>query len=78
MIYPNPVNDKLNIKFDSAITEPTQIAIYNIAGQKLKVFTVNSGQELHTLDVSGLSAGSYFLSVKNNSYKKSIPFIIAR
>ncbi|SEP03710.1 Por secretion system C-terminal sorting domain-containing protein [Flavobacterium sp. CF108] len=78
MIYPNPVNDKLNIKFDSAITEPTQIAVYNIAGQKLKVFTVNNGQELHTLDVSGFSAGSYFLSVKNNSYKKSIPFIIAR
>ena len=78
MIYPNPVNDKLNIKFDSAITELTQIAIYNIAGQKLKVFTVNNGQEICTLDMSRFSAGSYFLSVKNNSYKKSIPFIIAR
>ncbi|MDR7210696.1 glycoside hydrolase family 44 protein [Flavobacterium piscis] len=79
MIYPNPVNDKLQVKFDLAITEPTEMAVYNLAGQRLKVLTVNSASQLiQTLDVSTFSAGSYFLSVKNSRYKKSIPFIIAR
>lgn len=79
MIYPNPVNDKLQIKFDSAITEPTEIAVYNVAGQKLKAFTVNNDQQqVHILDVSGFSTGSYFLLVKNDNFKKSIPFIITR
>ena len=79
MIYPNPVNDKLQVKFDLAIAEPTEITIYNLAGQRLKVLTVNSDRQLvQTLDVSTFSAGSYFLSVKNSRYKKSIPFIIAR
>lgn len=79
MIYPNPVNDKLQIKFDLAIAEPTEMAIYNLAGQRLKVLTVNSDRQMvQTLDVSAFSAGSYFLSVKNSRYKKSIPFIIAR
>ena len=79
MIYPNPVNDKLQVKFDLAIAEPTEMAIYNLAGQRLKVLTVNSDRQVvQTLDVSAFSAGSYFLSVKNSRYKKSIPFIIAR
>ncbi|MCV9929463.1 T9SS type A sorting domain-containing protein [Flavobacterium sp. LS1R49] len=79
IIYPNSVNDKLQVKFDLAITEPTEMTVYNLAGQRLKVLTVNSGpQVVHTLDVSSFSAGSYFLSVKNSRYKKSIPFIIAR
>lgn len=79
MIYPNPVKDKLQIKLDLTIAEPTKIAVYNLAGQKLKVFNVNSDRQLvHTLDVSTFPAGSYFLSVKNSRYQKSIPFIIAR
>ena len=79
MIYPNPVNDKLQVKFDLAIAEATEMAIYNLAGQRLKVLTVNSDRQVvQTLDVSAFSAGSYFLSVKNSRYKKSIPFIIAR
>jgi hypothetical protein len=78
-IYPNPVNDKLQVKFDLAIAEPTEMAMYNLAGQRLKVFTVNSDRQMvQTLDVSSFSTGSYFLSVKNSRYKKSIPFIIAR
>ena len=79
MLYPNPANDKLNIKFNLGITEPTQLAVYNMAGQKLKVVTVNSDPEvIQVVDVSRFPAGSYFLSVKNSSYKKSIPFIITR
>jgi hypothetical protein len=61
------------------IIEPTQLAVYNMAGQKLKVMTVNSDPEvIQVLDVSKFSAGSYFLSVKNSRYEKSIPFIINR
>jgi hypothetical protein len=79
MIYPNPVKDKLQVKFNLTIAEPTEMVVYNLIGQKLKVMTVNSDQQsIHTLDVSSLSAGSYFLSVKNSSYQNSMPFIIAR
>ncbi|MDD5149819.1 MAG: glycoside hydrolase family 44 protein [Flavobacterium sp.] len=79
MIYPNPVKDKLQVKLDLAIAEPTEMTVYNLAGQKLKVFTINSDRQVvHNLDVSAFSEGSYFLSVKNSRYKNSIPFIIAR
>ena len=79
MLYPNPANDKLQIKFNSTITEPTQLTVYNMAGQKLKALTVNSDSEvIQVLDVSKFSVGSYFLLVKNSRYKKSIPFIITR
>jgi hypothetical protein len=79
VIYPNPVKDKLQVKFNLTIAEPTEMVVYNLIGQKLKVMTVNSDQQsIHTLDVSLLSAGSYFLSVKNSRFKNSIPFIITR
>ncbi|UUF12506.1 MULTISPECIES: glycoside hydrolase family 44 protein [Flavobacterium] len=79
MLYPNPANDKLQIKFNLTITEPTQLTVYNMAGQKLKVMNVNSDPEvIQVLDVSKFSVGSYFLLVKNSRYKRSIPFIISR
>lgn len=79
IIYPNPVKNKLYVKLDLAIAEPTEMAVYNPAGQRLKVFTVNNDrQAVHALDMSTFSAGSYFLVVKNSSYHNSIPFIIIR
>jgi hypothetical protein len=79
MIYPNPVKDKLHVKIDFTITEPTEIIVYNQIGQRLRGSTVTSGRQLvSTIDVSGFSPGFYFLSVKNSRYQKQIPFIISR
>ncbi len=79
VIYPNPVNDKLQVKFNFTITEPTEMIVYNLIGQRLKVSTVNSGRQLvSAIDVSAFSSGLYFLSVKNNRYQKNMPFIISR
>jgi hypothetical protein len=79
MIYPNPVKDKLHVKIDFTITEPTEIIVYNQIGQRLKSSTVTSGsQVVSTIDVSGFSPGFYFLSVKNSRYQKQLPFIISQ
>jgi hypothetical protein len=79
LVYPNPVKDMLQVKFDFINAEPTKMIVYNQIGQKLKVATVNSGgQFVSTIDVSAFSTGQYFLSVKNSRYQKNIPFIIAR
>jgi hypothetical protein len=77
VIYPNPVKDKLQLKFDFTIAEPTEMIVYNAIGQRLKVSTVNSGRQfVSTIDVTAFSAGLYFLTVKNSRYQKTMPFII--
>ena len=78
-IYPNPVKDQLQVKFDFTIEGPMEMIVYNLQGQNLKALTVNSGRQLvSTIDVTAFPDGLYFLSVQNSHYKKDMPFIIAR
>jgi hypothetical protein len=58
-IYPNPVNDVMNINY------PTQgtIVIYNAIGQKACAYSINKG--LNTIDVRQLSQGLYNVVVRD-------------
>lgn len=70
-IYPNPVNDKINISIDSTInTENLCFEIYSVSGEKLI-----SHSNLEAIDVSGIPAGIYFLKVKNETISRMKKFI---
>lgn len=56
--YPNPANDILNIQAEVPISS---IEIMNVLGQTLLTSKGNSNRE--QIDISGLSAGNYFVKV---------------
>jgi len=56
--YPNPANNILNIQADGSISS---IEIMNVLGQTLLTSKGNSNRE--QIDISGLSAGNYFVRV---------------
>ena len=58
-IYPNPVNDKLNIITEVEIEE---VVVYDVYGRQQS--TVNGQQS--TVDVSDLNSGVYFVMIKTN------------
>ena len=58
-LYPNPVNDKLNIVTE---TEVEEVVVYDAFGRQQT--TVNGQQS--TVDVSNLNAGVYFVMIKTN------------
>lgn len=64
-IYPNPVDNVLNISFDEGIlSEQGEIYLNNLFGQTLlskRLITYSSNYEL---DVSSLPVGTYFISFK--------------
>ncbi len=65
-IYPNPVSSQLTI---TGISE-AQIQLLNAVGQVQT--TIHTNQNLHTIDVSALPVGLYFLKVlspDNNSFQ---------
>jgi len=68
--YPNPVKDRLNIKFNAR--EAVTIEIYNVLGTKVKSF-VHSGLESE-LNISDLQNGIYFIRYRNGSQTISKPF----
>ncbi|EJL60335.1 DUF7619 domain-containing protein [Flavobacterium sp. CF136] len=71
-LYPNPVNDVLNINAVQAI-EIQSLAIYDILGQL--VIAVPNAKSVSNIDVSKLRTGTYFIKVKSDKGSSSMKFI---
>lgn len=71
-IYPNPVNEVLNISTKNDI-EIKSIAVYDILGQL--VIALPNIKDTSKIDVSNLNSGNYFLKIKSDKGSSSIKFI---
>jgi hypothetical protein len=58
-LYPNPVQDKLHLNSERIIS---QVIIRNLLGQTIQSVNVNNSET--TLDMSQISAGNYFVTLK--------------
>jgi hypothetical protein len=63
-IHPNPSTGIFNMSFLNPLVGKSEIAVYNVLGQKVYTETIENKQE-HTLQLSSLSAGSYILKIAN-------------
>ena len=68
-LYPNPVDQYLNIE---AISNVDQVTIFSIQGKKIANFD-NVEREL---DLSNLKSGIYFLQLKMNDFSENIKIIV--
>ena len=59
-IYPNPVNDKINIETEVEVEE---VVVYTITGVVVGQQTTVNGQQTSSIDVSNLNSGIYFVKV---------------
>ncbi len=67
-LYPNPVNDKLNIEFNSTGVDLIKINIYNILGQI--VYANESLKIQQQIDLSFLPKGIYYLRMDGRDFQK--------
>ena len=72
-VFPNPVKDELFIRTENGKL-PSQLYITNMLGQRIFSKSINSKNDLN-LNVSGLSNGMYFLSLKSNQSNQTIKFL---
>ena len=72
-IFPNPTSDIVTITVNSN-EKPNVIKFYNINGVVMKTFEFYS--ETVIVDISGLSAGIYFVELKNKDFIKRNILII--
>lgn len=66
-LAPNPASDKLTISFKNAKEMPTQIAISNLAGQKVAEYAWNGIENQTIIPVNELQSGIYILTVHTNA-----------
>jgi len=69
-IYPNPTTNVLNISSDATINRAN---VYNLLGQQVKTFDVNSNRT--ALNVSDLESGIYLVKITSGSKQISKKFI---
>nr|MBP7310428.1 T9SS type A sorting domain-containing protein [Candidatus Cloacimonadota bacterium] len=82
-IAPNPIFGSAELSIDSKVDKPTQVNIYNLKGQMVREFTLDSPQTRmvwDTKDDSGirLSSGIYFISWKQGSHTGKDKVLIMR
>ena len=71
-LYPNPVNEILNIGTKSTI-EVKSIAVYDILGQI--IIAVPDAKTVSNIDVSKLATGNYFLKMNTNKGTSNVKFV---
>ncbi len=68
-IYPNPVNDKLNISVNTENSTKADIQILNSVGQIIssKKYTFSNGMNMITFNINDLGCGLYFVRINTNN-----------
>lgn len=69
-VFPNPVNDVLNLSYDSEITS---VALYNLMGQEVLVKTFGASEA--SLNIAHLPAGAYLVRVATGSQVQTVKII---
>lgn len=73
-VFPNPTSGFITIQ-NTRNSDLKTVEIYNVAGQLIKNFKLNSGTNKASLDMSQLLNGTYILKVKSESENNTVKVI---
>ncbi|GAB4254800.1 MAG: hypothetical protein Kow0079_11300 [Vicingaceae bacterium] len=76
-LYPNPVNEAINVTFVS-VSEIVELSIFDITGKQVYTEQINAGYGLNQkrINVNSLVKGIYFLTISDSRNKTTKKFII--
>lgn len=77
VIFPNPANQQLNVKFQQLSDSPVSLEVYNLQGQVLlqKNYASNGIDFFENLDISALDNGIYILKISNMENTRALKFV---
>lgn len=78
-IYPNPVNDYVNLKLNLEAKSDLQITVRDMTGRMVRAMNYNGvdrGTESLRLNLSGLKNGNYIISLINGNDVKTAKMIV--
>lgn len=67
IVYPNPANTIINIRFENLLSQPVSIRLININGTVVKSFEGKPGTRLSRIDITGLPDGLYLINIQSNN-----------
>lgn len=72
VVYPNPFSSEIIIEYHN-FTGITNVAIYSVAGQKLKIFVID--KTVNRLPLNELKSGVYFLRLPDKNQPRTFTII---
>jgi len=80
VIFPNPANNKLSIKYRIDHTAQVIFEIVDIVGRQLSYLSTTSNRGLNneTIDIGHLTSGTYFIQIKRNDQKEILKFNVVK
>ena len=70
-ILKNPVSDEIKLVFENLPCDELKISLYNVLGERIKVYSINKGSKSINLDIKGITNGIYFLKIENKKFKET-------
>ena len=77
-IYPNPVSEVLNIKWNTATDTDLTIELLTVTGQRLLTKTVQGNDFSAEMNVEDVQAGVYLLRVKMSDGEEEVFRVVKR
>jgi type IX secretion system substrate protein len=77
-IYPNPANGYVVVQMDKKLDEAGSLTLANTFGVQVLVEMLMEGTEAVPLDTAHLPAGTYFLTLRTSTGKRSSILVISR
>ena len=76
-VFPNPVQDLINLNINAAEYSEAIIMVSNLNGQIVQQQNVNlaNGENLFSLDVKAMPAGAYMVSIETDSHQSVTRFL---
>ncbi len=76
-VYPNPASNMLNLRLSNAASGRYELMVYNTAGVRVLSRTdyVSQGNQVLSLDITHLAAGTYFIAVGSNESRLMKTFL---
>ncbi len=67
ILFPNPVNDKIKIRFENFSMEAYELRFFNLIGNEVISYTVEGYDQ--EIDISGLSPALYIVTLQDQNKK---------
>lgn len=77
VLFPNPVDNELNIGIQSAYTQLLHLRICDMTGRVLYRQTINheKGSKQHNIPINAYTNGKYILYIESETQKNVLPFV---
>lgn len=77
-LFPNPVEDEVNVRFNVNKAQNVDFYIQDISGKMIKSHTVQAavGSNLVVLGTDELASGMYFLNISSGESQQAIQFVV--